>query len=130
MCEWKHPVSKTVCGQSFGLRAHLNQHVRLVHEMARTFLCEWKHPVTGTVCGKSFGARSTLSKHMTSVHHTPDDLPPHDMHPLVGACESQCLPSDHVDMVELLSNPGPTKLWEYVDDWDNPTMGESCWREV
>ena len=93
-------------------------------------MCEWKDPVTETVCGKSFGARSTLNNHMTSVHHTPDDLPHDDMQPLVTACESQCLTSDHVDMVELLSNPGPTKLWEYVDDWDNPSMGESCWREV
>ena len=57
------------------------------------------------------------------------------MHPPVSDCQgvrdSPSPSSDEVDMVELLSNPGPSKLWEYVDDWENPVTGEqSCWREV
>ena len=126
VCEWKDPTTGTVCGKSFGHRGTLRTHVRLVHEKARGFVCEWKDPTSGAVCGKSFGQSGTFSSHMKSAHHKPDG----DMHPLVSGCESQCLTSDHVDMVELLSNPGPTKLWEYVDDWETPSTGEATWREV
>ena len=53
------------------------------------------------------------------------------MHLSVSGCQSQSPSSDAMDFVEMLSNPGPSKLWEYVDDWENPVMGEeSCWREV
>ena len=138
VCEWKDPASGAVCGKSFTQRGGLTTHIRTVHEKDRPFVCEWKDPTTGAACGKSYGQSSHLSTHMKSAgHHSPPCHPDDDMLPSVSECQSvsdspsPSPSSDHVDMVELLSNPGPSKLWEYVDDWDNPVMGEeSCWREV
>ena len=128
VCEWKDASSGAVCGESFGERGHLSKHVRTVHEKARPFVCEWKDPTTGAVCGKSFGQLGGLNRHMKSAHHTRDDGPHDDMHSVVSACHTQCPTSE--DMVEILSNPGPIKLWEYVDDWETPSTGEATWREV
>ena len=77
------------------------------------------------MCDKSFGRRGDLNSHMRSVHDHDYDMPPAGIPP-----RSQGPSGDAADILEILTNPGPSKVWEYIGDWDNPGTDESCWREV
>ncbi|KAA8490796.1 Zinc finger protein [Porphyridium purpureum] len=48
------------CGRTFSRKAHMQDHVRIVHEKKRPFVCEH--------CGKTFSVLSNLHAHKRSLH--------------------------------------------------------------
>ena len=50
-----------ICGKSFGIKTHLENHIKTVHERIKDFKCE--------LCHKAFASKANLDTHLKTVHN-------------------------------------------------------------
>ena len=83
----------STCGTNFGLKEHLQRHIKDVHQLARPFPCP--------DCGQSFARKADMERHRASVHQGVRypctwRPPPGDPEELTHSCDKSFSTKDHL----------------------------------